>query len=229
MSYPSHLPENIGEDNDNISNEQTEQLLLEAETRLRSQESEVLKNSALLPVPRLSSACLPQPYIHQKDGLLTRVDTSRILSSCPEVISNTPRAVLPRKLSSSVSREKLTAGSDWFDMPKTKMTPELVRDLQLLRMRSVLDPKRHYKKEASKAKHPEFCEVGTIVQGPTEFFSARLVKKDRKGTFMEEIIATENKSRRLKTKYGDIQVAKSSGKKSYYQGLLAKRGRKRVT
>lgn len=126
-------------------------------------------------------------------------------------------------------KEKLTAGSDWFDMPKTKMTPEFVRDLQLLRMRSVLDPKRHYKKETSKAKHPEFCEVGTVVEGPTEFFSARLVKKDRKGTFMEEIMARENNSRRLETKYGEIQVAKTSGKKSYYQGLLAKRGRKRVS
>jgi hypothetical protein len=51
MSHPSYLPENIGcslEEN-SFSNERTEQLLFEAETRLRSQESAVSKNSALLP------------------------------------------------------------------------------------------------------------------------------------------------------------------------------------
>ena len=106
------------------------------------------------------------------------------------------------------------------------MTPQLKRDLQLLRMRSVLDPKRHYKKENGKAKPPEFSQVGTIIEGPTEFFSGRIAKKDRKKTFVEEAMAMERETKRFQTKYQAIQVNKQSGKKAFYNNLRAKRNRK---
>lgn len=106
------------------------------------------------------------------------------------------------------------------------VTPELKRDLQLLRMRSILDPKRHYKKENGKVKPPEYSQVGTIIEGPTEFFSARIAKKDRKKTFVEEALATEKENGRFKRKYGEIQASKTSGKKAHYKALQAKRTRK---
>lgn len=93
-------------------------------------------------------------------------------------------------------------------------------------MRSVLDPKRHYKKENGKAKLPEFSQVGTIIEGPTEFFSGRIAKKDRKKTFVAEAMALERENRRFESKYGDIQKTKQSGKKSFYNNLRAKRNRK---
>lgn len=122
-------------------------------------------------------------------------------------------------------KDKITAGSDWFDLPKTELTAEFRRDLQLLRMRSVLDPKRHYKKENGKAEPPEFSQVGTIIEGPTEFFSARITKKDRKRTFVEEALAVERETKRFEAKYNDIQTSKRSGKKSFYRSLKAKRSR----
>lgn len=106
------------------------------------------------------------------------------------------------------------------------MTPELKRDLQLIRMRSVLDPKRHYKKENGKAKPPEYSQVGTIIEGPTEFFSNRITKKDRKKNFVEETLALERGTKRFQAKYRDIQANKTSGKKSFYKDLQAKRSRK---
>lgn len=93
-------------------------------------------------------------------------------------------------------------------------------------MRSVLDPKRHYKKENGKAKPPEFSQVGTIVEGPTEFFSGRIVKKDRKNTFVEETLDLERKTGRFEAKYRDIQTTKQSGKRAFYNKLRAKRNRK---
>jgi hypothetical protein len=105
------------------------------------------------------------------------------------------------------------------------MTTEFKRDLQLLRMRSVLDSKRHYKKENGKAKAPEFSQVGTIIQGPTEFFSGRITKKDRKKTFVEETMATERQNRKFESKYRDIQDTKTNGKKAYYNKLKAQRKR----
>jgi hypothetical protein len=43
-------------------------------------------------------------------------------------------------------------------MPKAKITPELERDWQIIQMRNVLDPKRHYRKDKRK-KPPTYCQV----------------------------------------------------------------------
>lgn len=103
------------------------------------------------------------------------------------------------------------------------MTPELKRDLQLIKMRNVLDPHRHYKKENGKMQAPEFSQVGTIIEGPTEFFSGRLENKKRKRTIVEEVLAGEQQSGRFKKKYGDVQAKKTSGKKAYYNAMKEKR------
>ncbi len=92
-------------------------------------------------------------------------------------------------------------------------------------MRGVLDPKRFYKKENRKSTVPEFSQVGTIIEGPTEFFSARLKNKDRKKTLAEEVLASEASTGRFKKKYNAIQVSKTSGKKAHYKSLVAKRTR----
>ena len=105
------------------------------------------------------------------------------------------------------------------------MTPEVKRDLQLIQMRSVLDPKRHYKKQTGKAKAPEYSQVGTIIEGPTEFFSARIPNRERKRTLAEEMLAVEATTGRFKKKYNEIQASKTSGKKAYYKQLKAKRAR----
>lgn len=106
------------------------------------------------------------------------------------------------------------------------MTPEFKRDLQLLRMRSVLDSKRHYKKESAKAKAPEFSQVGTVIEGPTEFFRGRIAKKDRKKTFVAEAMALERENGRFKSKYNAIQHSKQNGKKAFYNTLRSKRNKK---
>lgn len=94
-------------------------------------------------------------------------------------------------------------------------------------MRSVLDPKRHYKKEASKPQVPEYSQVGTIIEGPTEYFSSRLSNKDRKRTLVEETLQREKTTQRFKSKYNEIQEAKTSGKKAHYKKMRElRRGKK---
>jgi hypothetical protein len=111
-------------------------------------------------------------------------------------------------------------------MPKTVVTDQLKRDFQLLEMRSVLDPHRHYKKDSRKGKVPTFSQVGTVIEGPTEWFSGRINKKDRSKNFVEEAMATEKSSGRFKRKYGEIQEKKTSGKTAHYKKVRAKRGKK---
>lgn len=108
-------------------------------------------------------------------------------------------------------------------MPKTSLTPQLKRDLQLIELRSVLDPHRHYKKNNRKGKIPTFSHTGTVIEGPTEFFSARINKKERAKNFVEETMTTERATGRFKRKYDEIQQAKTSGKKAHYKKLMAKR------
>lgn len=98
--------------------------------------------------------------------------------------------------------------------------------MQLLQMRSVLDPHRHYKK-SGKMKIPSFSQVGRVIEGPTEYFSARINKKDRKQNFVDEVMAGEQSSQRFRRKYDEIQSAKRSGKKGHYKALLAKRKKSR--
>ena len=90
-------------------------------------------------------------------------------------------------------------------------------------MRNVLDPKRHYKKDNGRSSVPTFSQVGTIVEGPTEFYSSRIPNKERKKTFVEEVLAAEDSTGRFKSKYSDIQLNKTSGRKAYYKKLKDKR------
>lgn len=86
--------------------------------------------------------------------------------------------------------------------------------------------RRHYKKDSGKGKLPPFSQVGTVVQGPTEWYSSRISKKDRAKNFVEEIMAVEQDTGRFKRKYDEIQGSKTSGKKAHYKSLKAKRKRK---
>lgn len=115
-----------------------------------------------------------------------------------------------------------TAGPQWFDMPRTDLSDLAVkRDLQLLKARNVLDPHLHYKKDKSGL--PTYSQMGTVIEGPTEVYSARINKKDRKCTMLEEILADGSNRKRFKNKYNEIQKSKQSGKKEFYKKLKEQR------
>ena len=65
--------------------------------------------------------------------------------------------------------------------------------------------------------------MGTIVEGPTEFFSARVPKRERSRTLAEGVMEGERDSGRMKRKYNEIQEKKRSGKKGYYRKMMEKR------
>ncbi len=61
------------------------------------------------------------------------------------------------------------------------------------------------------------------MEGPTEFYSARLLQRDRKKTLVEEVLVGERTTGRFKSRYNDIQAAKTSGKKAHYRKLKTRR------
>ncbi|OBZ91652.1 rRNA-processing protein fcf2 [Choanephora cucurbitarum] len=118
-------------------------------------------------------------------------------------------------------REK-TTGKAWFDMPKTEITDEIKRDLQVLKMRHILDRKRHYKK-MGKRSDPKYFQIGTIIESPTEFFSARLTKKERKQNIVDELMASDELKQYYKRKYNEVQDKSTSGGKKHFKKLKALR------
>ncbi|XP_021758841.1 rRNA-processing protein fcf2-like [Chenopodium quinoa] len=107
---------------------------------------------------------------------------------------------------------KDTAGADWFDMPAPVVTPELKQDLQLLKLRNVIDPKRHYKKGDTKLKAlPKYFQVGTVVESASDYYSARLTKKERKNRIAEELLADSSLAQYRKRKVREIEEHQHPG------------------
>ncbi|KAH0538720.1 hypothetical protein FGG08_004672 [Glutinoglossum americanum] len=221
-------------DNDDLSDQRIYLLLSDAEHRLRerpgllyAKHTHGAQSAPLLAIPQINPGDVPQPYINST-GEVARIDSPQLLTLQGKDLADSPRPVEDSvRVKEKLKKEKkATAGPEWFDLPRTNLTPQLKRDLQLLRLRSVLDPKRHYKKDASnRAQFPEFSQVGTIVEGSTEFFSARIPNKQRKNTFVDDVLAGEKSTGYFKRKYSDVQSSKTSGKKEFYRKLKERRSR----
>ncbi|KAL6019245.1 dTDP-fucopyranose mutase [Candidozyma auris] len=85
------------------------------------------------------------------------------------------------------------AGKEWFNMKKKEMTPEIKRDMLIIKNRAVLDRKRHYKKD--KWEIPKYFQTGTIIEGNTEYYSARLARRNRGKSLAEEILHDDEGSK----------------------------------
>ncbi|XP_001626745.2 deoxynucleotidyltransferase terminal-interacting protein 2 [Nematostella vectensis] len=109
-----------------------------------------------------------------------------------------------------------SAGPKWFDLPATTVTPELKQELKVLKMRHILDPKRHYKKNDSK-ELPKYFQMGTVVEGAADFYSSRIPKRSRKNNIVQELLADAQFRRYNKKKFLEIQAAKESGRKGFYK------------
>merc|ERR1712179_273415 len=63
----------------------------------------------------------------------------------PDDYSGAALAVIKPHIGKKKMEKEKTKGSDWYNMPALEMTEERQRDLELLQMGGVLDPKRFYK------------------------------------------------------------------------------------
>ncbi|XP_044746749.1 deoxynucleotidyltransferase terminal-interacting protein 2 [Coccinella septempunctata] len=126
-----------------------------------------------------------------------------------------------RKLKKLRKEEKeKTKGDKWFGLPATELTEEVKRDLELLQMRSVLDPKHFYKKNHMKVL-PKYFQVGKVEDTPLDFYNNRLTKKDRKKTLVEELMSDAEFHQYNKSRYAEI--LKEKKKTDYRVWKQAKR------
>lgn len=99
-------------------------------------------------------------------------------------------------------REK-TKGKKWFNLPAPEMTDEVRHDLEVIQMRSVLDPKHFYKKNDLKVL-PKYFQIGKVMDAPLDYYNSRLTKKERKRTIVDELMADAEFSKFNKRKYKEI-------------------------
>ncbi|XP_017773159.1 PREDICTED: deoxynucleotidyltransferase terminal-interacting protein 2 [Nicrophorus vespilloides] len=163
-------------------------------------------------------------------------DEAKKVLSKSEVLKEefkTKHAVPPEEVSKrqakkerKVEKEK-TKGDKWYGLPATEVTDELRKDLEVLKMRSVLDPKHFYKKNDLQVL-PKYFQVGKVVDSPLEHYSGRLTKKQRKRTIVDELLADANFQRHNKKRYLDIidEKAKTDYKTFNEQRKMKKKKRK---
>ncbi|XP_076654770.1 deoxynucleotidyltransferase terminal-interacting protein 2 [Halictus rubicundus] len=133
-----------------------------------------------------------------------------------------------RKLQSMKRKERAkTKGKDWFNMRAPEMTPQIKHDLQVLQMRSALDPKRFYKKNDLKVL-PKYFQIGKVIDSPVDYYSNRLTKKERKKTIVDELMADAEFSKYNKRKYKEIiDEKKKLHYKAHKHAKRLKKGKKK--
>ena len=115
-----------------------------------------------------------------------------------------PLSTLDRRIRKKKKRGN--AGRSWFNMPSGKLTPENKMHFLMLKYRHMIY--RDYKPTKMKDDYiPQYFQMGTIIEGPTEFYSDRLTKKQRHKTWANEYLSNpttkawlEEKTRRAQNR-----------------------------
>ena len=156
-----------------------------------------------------------------KGTVANRQQTKAIVSS-KVASSSSSSAIISSSFKKGTKREAPNhAGDKWFGMVPTPITDDVKRDLNVIRSRNYLDPKRFYK---SSDKTGKFIQVGTVIEGNTEYNSSRLTKKQRRANLTEELMADPATADYAQRKYKKMQQAKSATYKK--QNNFKKRGKR---
>lgn len=141
-----------------------------------------------------------------------------------------------KKKSKHARTVQTSTGSNWFDMPEfgasasrlaalkkqsaadsghSKATggdarlasaEQLRREVQALRLRNALDPKRFYRASAKNQAMPKFAQLGKIIASPLEP-KAVLSRQERGRTVVEELIRDAEAAAYAKRKFSESQAS----------------------
>ncbi|KAJ8691231.1 hypothetical protein PTI98_010827 [Pleurotus ostreatus] len=181
-----------------------------------------------IPLPTLNPGPLPSPYLSlnekgPKGPATCATDATPELSSSGKPLTKKERKAL----------KKQTAGPGWFDLPAPAEAdlPRLHREVEALRLRNQLDPKRFYRKDEGEGKGikglPKYFAIGTVLPTDTPFgtpSSDNLPKSHRKRTIVDELVDDAEAKRYAKKKFSELQVVRGArGRKT----LAAKKAARR--
>ncbi|KAH7727141.1 Protein Y49F6B.2 [Aphelenchoides avenae] len=138
-----------------------------------------------------------------------------------------PKSFRGAKRQRKAEREK-TKGTEWYDLPATEMTEERRRDLELVQMRDALDSKTHYRRN-DRDVLPKYFQIGKVIETKADYYSSRVVKKQRKRTMVEELLADHEVVAKNKRRYDKIMAREAITKRGAFQrkGFISKRSKRK--
>ena len=130
------------------------------------------------------------------DKAITRKRNIERKNFAPPLSALDPRVNRPRG--------RGNAGKNWFNMPMGKLTPQNKLHFLMVKYRHLIY--RKYKPARSKGDYiPQYFQMGTYIEGPQEFYSDRIPKKQRKNSWAKQYLSDpstkawlEEKTRRAK-------------------------------
>lgn len=128
-------------------------------------------------------------------NLLDKILKKSVIKSDFERLHSVPPYELSKQLEMHKRREKrkMGTGAGWFNMHAPEITPEIRYDLEIIRMRSVLNPKRFYKKNDIKAL-PKHFHIGKVVDSPMDFTPRVSRKKNARRQSLTSLWQMQNLS-----------------------------------
>ncbi|KAG6841965.1 hypothetical protein C0991_004456 [Blastosporella zonata] len=200
------------------------------------------------PLPQLDPGTLPPAYFElgasRHDGpskmrdpdieLAERASSSRAVPAPPIAPPELTKSGKPLTRKEKKELKNKTAGSDWFDLPAPAEAdlPRLYREVEALRLRNQLDPKRFYRKDEGEGKGikglPKYFAIGTILPSSTPFGTAsgdNLTRANRKRTLVDELVDDAEAKRYAKKKFEDLQSVRGAKGKNT---LAAKKAMRRA-
>ncbi|KAJ7794181.1 hypothetical protein B0H14DRAFT_2924060 [Mycena olivaceomarginata] len=157
-------------------------------------------------LPRLDPGILPQPYFtlgkrkidssslrDPEVELAEKASSSYVVPAPPIPPPELTKSGKPLTKQERKALKNKTAGPDWFDLPAPAEAdlPRLYREVEALRLRNQLDPKRFYRKDEGEGKGikglPKHFAIGTIITSTTPFGTPsadNLTRSQRKRTLV---------------------------------------------
>ena len=111
----------------------------------------------------------------------------------------------------------------WHEIPEQDLTPEQLREMRALDMRGVLQPEEDIASiEWDPNKLPRNVHFGRVIEGPGEFYSARIPKKQRTSSIVDDLFRKNPEAiQRLAAAKGviDARVRRTSFKRNRRIGM----------
>ncbi|KAI6014845.1 Fcf2 pre-rRNA processing-domain-containing protein [Pisolithus microcarpus] len=196
------------------------------------------------PLPPLDPGKLPPAYLefgesrHEapsrvRDPDVAQTEAATAAAAMPAPPPEPKPAGLTRRQMKAAKQK--TAGPDWFDLPAPAEAdlPRLYREVEALRLRNQLDPKRFYRKDEGEGRGikglPKHFAIGTVVHTTTPFGTAssdNLQRAERKRTVVDELVDDAEARRYAKKKFGELQAIRGAAGKNTLRQKRALRQRK---
>ncbi|KAJ7644053.1 Fcf2 pre-rRNA processing-domain-containing protein [Roridomyces roridus] len=202
---------------------------------LEAEEEDViaLKSEEHAQIVQLDPGALPRPYFtlgkrkdepsSMRDPDVERAEQASAAYTVPAPPIPPPELTKSGKALTKRERKALknqTAGPDWFDLraPAEADLPRMHREVEALRLRNHLDPKRFYRKEEGEGKGikglPKYFAIGKFVTSDAPG-SDNLPRSSRKRTLVDELVDDAEAKRYAKRKFEDLQAVRGAkGKKT---------------